>query len=237
MSKYAFHRSQAEMLQERPPPLTSTGIIGWMRANLFSSWLSAALTVASIAVLALVVPGLIEWAFIDATLTGELGRDCPSEGACWAWLDQRINQFFYGFYPAEAYWRVHVCLVLLVPALAYLLFAKLPYARYGRWFSLAYPVIAAFLLVGGLGLDVVRTDQFGGFMLNLIAGITGIVLSLPIGILLALGRRSRMPIVRVFSVGFIEFIRGVPLITLLFVAIILLPLFLPPEVSLDQLVV
>ena len=236
MSKYAFHRSQAEMLPERPAPLTSTGVIGWMRANLFSSYLSAALTIASIAVLALVLPGLIDWAFIDATLTGELGKDCPSKGACWAWLDQRITHFFYGFYPPDAYWRVHVCLVLLVPALAYLLFAKLPYVRYGRWFSLAYPVIAAFLLVGGLGLEVVRTDQFGGFMLNLIAGITGIVLSLPIGILLALGRRSRMPIVRVFSVGFIEFIRGVPLITLLFVAIILLPLFLPPQVSLDQLV-
>ena len=97
-------------------------------------------------------------------------------------------------------------------------------------------MIAAFLLVGGLGLDVVRTDQFGGFVLNLVAGITGIVLSLPIGVLLALGRRSHMPIVRAFSVAFIEFIRGVPLITLLFVAIILLPIFLPREVSLDQLI-
>ena len=236
MTKHAFHRSQAEMVPERPPPITSTGVIGWMRANLFSNWLSAVLTVVAIAVLALIVPGLIEWAFIDATLTGEVGKDCPSKGACWAWLDQRINQFFYGFYPAESYWRVNICLVLLVPAFAYLLFNRLPYVRYGRWFSLAYPVIAAFLLIGGLGLEGVRTDQFGGFMLNLVAGITGIVLSLPIGVLLALGRRSRMPIVRWFSVGFIEFIRGVPLITLLFVAIILLPLFLPREVSLDQLV-
>ena len=236
MTKRAFHRSRAEMLPERPPPIASRGVIGWLRANLFSNYLSAALTVGSIAVLALIIPGLVEWAFIDATLTGELGKDCPSEGACWAWLDQRITQFFYGFYPPDAYWRVNVCIALLVPALAYMLFDKLPYSRYGRWFSLAYPVIAAILLVGGLGLEVVRTDQFGGFMLNLIAGLVGIVLSLPIGIVLALGRRSRMPIVRMFSVGFIEFIRGVPLITLLFVAIILLPLFLPPQVTLDQLI-
>ena len=150
--------------------MPSRGVIGWLRANLFSNYLSAALTVGSIAVLALIIPGLIEWAFIDATLTGEVGKDCPSEGACWAWLDQRITQFFYGFYPADSYWRVNVCIALLVPALAYMLFDKLPYSRYGRWFSLAYPVIAAILLVGGLGLDVVRTDQFGGFMLNLIAG-------------------------------------------------------------------
>ena len=236
MTDYAFHRSLAEMVPERPPPITSVGVIGWMRANLFSSWPNAALTLAAIAALALIVPGLIEWAFIDSTLTGDVGKDCPAEGACWAWLDQRINLFFYGSYPSDSYWRVNLCLVLLVPALAYLLFNKLPYARYGRWFSLAYPVIAGFLLVGGLGLEVVTTDQFGGFMLNLIAGLVGIALSLPIGILLALGRRSRLPIIRWLSVAFIEFIRGVPLITLLFVAAILLPLFLPPEVSLDTLI-
>ena len=88
------------MVPERAPPIASRGVIGWLRANLFSNYLSAALTIASIAILALIVPGLIDWAFIDATLTGELGKDCPSEGACWAWLDQRITQFFYGFYPA-----------------------------------------------------------------------------------------------------------------------------------------
>ena len=236
MTERAFHRSQAEMLPERPAPLASTGVIGWVRANLFSNWLSMGLTLASIALLALIVPSLIDWAFVDATFTGSIGKECTGEGACWAWLDQRITQFFYGFYPADSYWRVNVCLVLLLPALAYLLFDQMPYARYGRWFSLAYPVIAAFLLVGGLGLEVIRTDQFGGFVLNLVAGITGIVLSLPIGILLALGRRSRLPVVRVFSVAFIEFIRGVPLITLLFVAVIILQFFLPREVSLDQLI-
>ena len=115
---------------------------------------------------------------------------------------------------------------------------------------MAYLVIAAFLLVGGLpiyddqgevvgslfGIRSISTDQFGGFMLNLIAGFAGIVLSLPIGILLALGRRSKLPVIRFVSIGFIEVVRGVPLITLLFVAVILLELFLPPGLSLDQLI-
>ena len=236
MTDRPFHHDRAEMLPERPAPIASVGPIGWMRANLFSSYPNTALTLLALALLWWIVPPMLDWALLDADFTGESGRECTAEGACWAWFDQRIDQFLYGFYPAEAYWRVNLAIVLLAPALAYLLFGNLPYVRYGRWFSLAYPAIAAFLLVGGLGLEGVTTDKFGGFMLNLVAGLTGIVLSLPIGILLALGRRSRMPAVRILSVTFIEFIRGVPLITLLFVAIVILQLFLPPEVSLDQLV-
>ena len=235
MTDRVFHRSQADMLPERAPPITSVGLIGWVRANLFSSYLSTVLTLLALALLWLIVPPVVDWALIDADFTGTTGKECTAEGACWAWLDQRIDQFLYGSYPAGAYWRVNLAVILLVPALAYLLFGKLPYVRYGRWFSLAYPVIAAFLLIGGFGLEGVTTDRFGGFMLNLVAGLTGILLSLPIGILLALGRRSRMPVIRILSVAFIEFIRGVPLITLLFVAIVILQLFLPPEVSLDQL--
>ena len=236
MTARAFHRSRAQMLPERPAPIISVGVIGWIRTNLVSNSLSVALTLVSLALLALILPPSIDWMFVEATYVGASGKDCIGGGACWAWFDQRIDQFVYGFYPEDAYWRANLAVILLVPAVAYLLFANLPYARYGRWFSFAYPAIAAVLLVGGLGLDMIRTDQFGGFVLNLVAGITGIVLSLPIGILLALGRRSWMPIVRIFSVAFIEFIRGVPLITLLFVAIILLPIFLPREVSLDQLI-
>ncbi len=231
----AFHRSRAQMLPARPAPVTTIGALGWLRANLFSSWLNTALTVAALLLLWRVVPPLLNWALFDADFTGATGKECTGAGACWAWLDQRINQFLYGFYPADSYWRVNVALILLIPAVAYVLFDRLPYARYGRWYSLAYPVIAAVLLVGGFGLETVPTDRFGGFMLNLVAGLAGIALSLPIGILLALGRRSRLPVIRIASVGFIEVIRGVPLITLLFVAIIILQLFLPPGMSLDQL--
>ena len=228
--------AMAEMLPQQPAPVTTVGVIGWVRANLFSSYLNAFLTVAALVVLWRVLPPLLDWGLFNADFSGETGADCTGEGACWAWLDQRINQFLYGFYPPEAYWRVNLALLLLVPAVAYVLVERLPLARYGRWFSLAYPVIAAFLLVGGFGLEEVTTDRFGGYMLNLVAGLAGIALSLPFGIALALGRRSRLPIARIFCVAFIELIRGVPLITLLFVAIVILQLFLPQEVSLDQLV-
>ena len=231
-----FHRSQAEMVAPRPPPASTVGVLGWVRANLFSSYFDIALTLLCVWLLWTAVPPFVDWAFLSADFAGESGEDCGGSGACWAWMDQRIAQFLYGFYPAESYWRVNLALVLLAPALAYVLFEKLPGARYGRWFSVAYPVVAAVLLVGGFGLEAVPTDKFGGFMLNLVAGLAGIVLSLPIGVLLALGRRSRLPAVRILSVAFIEAIRGVPLITLLFVAIVILQLFLPPQVSLDQLV-
>ena len=244
-----FYRSRAQMLPGRAAPVATVGVLGWLRANLFSSWLNTLLTVAALVLLWRIVPPLLGWALFNADFEGATGQECTGEGACWAWLDQRISQFLYGFYPADSYWRVNVALILLIPAVAYVLFERLPYARYGRWYSLAYPVIAAFLLVGGLpvydgegelvgslfGIRGIPTDKFGGFMLNVVAGLAGIVLSLPIGILLALGRRSLLPVIRVASIGFIEVVRGVPLITLLFVAIIILELFLPPGVSLDQL--
>ena len=245
-----FFRQRDQMIPGRPAPATHVGVIGWLRTNLFSSWFNTLLTVAALLLLWRVLPPLLGWTLFNADFSGVTGEECTAEGACWAWVDQRINQFLYGFYPADSYWRVNTALILLIPAVAYVLFDRIPYARYGRWYSLAYPVIAVFLLVAGLpvydgqgemvgslfGIRGITTDQFGGFMLNLVAGLAGIALSLPIGILLALGRRARLPVVRYASIIFIEVVRGVPLITLLFVAIIILELFLPPGVSLDQLV-
>jgi len=236
MTMNMSHTNQEQKSERRSPPANTVGIIGWIRINLFGGFINTFLTLVSVYLLWIILPPLLDWAIFSADFTGKVGKDCTTDGACWAWLDQRINQFLYGFYPASAYWRVNLSIILIVPALAYVLFDNLPYAKYGRWFSVLYPVIAAFLLLGGFGLEDVTTDKFGGFMLNLVAGLSGIVLSLPIGILLALGRRSKLPAVRILSVTFIEFIRGVPLITLLFVAIIIVQLFLPPEVSLDQLV-
>ena len=101
MTERPFHRSQAEMLPARPPPIASVGLLGWLRANLFSGPWNAALTLAALALLWLIVPPLIDWAFIDADFTGASGTDCTTDGACWAWLDQRIEQFLYGFYPGS----------------------------------------------------------------------------------------------------------------------------------------
>ncbi len=236
MTAKSFYRSQADLLPERAAPVATVGILGWLRNNLFSSWPNTALTIIAAYLLWIIIPAIVNWAFIDADFAGDDRFACTSAGACWAWFDQRINQFLYGFYTPDQTWRVDIAVVLLIPALAPLLFEGVPFARYLRFFSLAYPVIAAILLVGGLGLEGVPTQRFGGFMLNLTVGLAGIVLSLPIGIVLALGRRSRLPIIRMFCIGFIEVVRGVPLITLLFVSNIILPIFLPPEVTFDSLI-
>jgi general L-amino acid transport system permease protein len=236
MTDQAFHRQQAELLPQRTAPLTSVGFIGWARTNLFSSWFNSIVTLIAFYAIWFVVSNLIDWAVISAHITGTDRFACTSDGACWAWLDQRIQQFLYGFYPAEETWRVNLAFFLLFPALAPWMFDRVPGARYLRWFSLAYPIIATILLAGGLGLAEVGTDKFGGFSLNLTIGLAGIVLSLPFGVVLALGRQSRLPIIRILSIVFIEAVRGVPLITLLFVSNIILPIFLPPDVALDSVI-
>jgi general L-amino acid transport system permease protein len=146
-------------------------------------------------------------------------------------INERFNQFLFGFYPPQLYWRPTLAFILLFVALAPILFTAVP--RQALWFSLAYPVIAFFLIWGGMGLAPVESARLGGFMLALVIGVTGIAASLPLGILLALGRQSSMFFIKTICVVFIEFIRGVPLITLLFVASVLLNYFLPPGTSFD----
>lgn len=220
----------------RPPPAASVGLIGWLRQNLFSSFSNTILTLVSIYLLSLAIPAVLDWAFWSSQLSGDNRFDCKIEGACWAWLDQRLGQFLFGFYPDGERWRVILAFVLLFAALVPWLTTGVPGQRYLKWFSITYPFIATVLLAGGFGLEKVPTDKFGGFMLNLIVGLSGIVLSLPVGILLALGRQSKLPLIRWLCIGFIEAVRGVPLITLLFVSNILLPIFLPPDVTLDSII-
>ncbi len=217
-----------------PPPVSTTGIIGWSRKNLFSSPLNTILTLLAILLLWKSLPPLFEWAFVNSVSTAESREQCwnqmssPGSGACWAFIKDRVALFTYGFYPPELRWRVNISFVLLALAVVPVLYEKLPYRKYGLIYSAVFPFIAGWLLAGGFGLETVDTDQFGGIMLTLILGVTGISFSLPIGVALALGRQSKMPVLRILCVLFIEFIRGVPLITLLFVASTMLNYFLPP---------
>jgi general L-amino acid transport system permease protein len=229
-------KTSSSSTKPRNPPIGSTGLVGWLRKNLFSSLSNATITILGLYFLGLLIIHLVEWAILNAQLSGDTRFACKGAGACWAWIDQRFGQFLFGFYPETERWRPALAFMLLIPALAPWLFDKLPAQRYLRPGSIAYPFIATILLVGGFGLPEVPSDKFGGFMLNLIVGLSGIVLSLPVGVILALGRRSELPLVRWFCIFFIEFVRGVPLITLLFVSNILLPIFLPPEANLDALV-
>ncbi len=222
---------------DMPPPVKTVGVLAWMRANLFSSWLNTLLTLFAVYLVWLIVPPLVQWAFIDANWVGTTRADCTKEGACWVFVQQRFGQFMYGYYPVELRWRVDLTVWLAVLGAAPLFIRRFPRkAAYGLCFLVLYPILAYLLLHGGsFGLQNVATSQWGGLMLTLVIATVGIVGALPLGILLALGRRSRMPAVKVVCVTFIEFWRGVPLITVLFMSSVMLPLFLPEGMSFDKL--
>jgi general L-amino acid transport system permease protein len=221
-----------------PPPI-SPGLFSWLRANLFSSVTNTILTLLALWIIYEVVTATISWAFIHATWEGPDGDACSREGAgaCWPFITDWFGQFMYGRYPESQRSRVNLTYVLALIGLVPLMIPRVPGKLWWAIYLLAiFPVLAFILLVGGMfGLEFVPTDLWGGLLVTLIISSTGIAAAFPIGILLALGRRSDMPIVRWLSIGFIEFVRGVPLITVLFMASVMLPLFLPERWSIDKL--
>ena len=224
-----------------PPPVSTTGPLAWIKTNLFSSPLNTALTILSLWLLWTIVPPFINWVFLESIWDAADRKDCwaqmpnPREGACWAFIIGSFEFFVYGWYPDTEKWRVNLSFIILIFAIVGVLKEKLPGKKYWLLFAGAFPFIAAWLLLGGFGLKEVETSKIGGILLTVIIGITGISFSLPIGIVLALGRRSKMPALSSVCVIFIEFIRGVPLITLLFVASTMLTYFLPPGSTFDLL--
>lgn len=275
-----------------PPPASETGVVKWLRENLFSNAANSALTIAALAVIYMVLQNTLPWILNGVWTTNSLA-ECREilqgkTGACFSVLTERWNQLLYGFkYPSDAYWRPNLALVLLLFAAAPVLFFDLP--RKLLIFTAIYPFLAFWLIWGGtlmvpvvalLGfaaaaavfqtfgkssfaiaffgaiaaafavwiaggmlipegasedawLSPVPSRDLGGFMLNLMLGVTCVSLSLPLGIALALGRQSDMPLIKWMCVIFIEFVRGVPLITLLFVASVMLAYFFPPESTVD----
>ncbi len=221
----------------QPPPGRVAGPVAWVRDNLLSSPLNIALTVVGMALVLYLVPGVIDWAFLSADWVGSSTEDCTGEGACWVFIGQRMNFFIYGFYPEPERWRIDLVFLLGALFLVALLMPKTPRKNWiGAAFLTVYPVIAGCLMIGGvLGLEPVSTSKWGGLSLTLVLAFVGIVAALPIGVLLALGRRSQMPVIRSICVIFIEVWRGVPLISVLFMASVMLPLFLPEGVNFDKL--
>ena len=226
-----------ETLPSLPAPNTLKGPVAWMRQNLFSNWLNSVLTVILlIGILAALIP-FINWAFIKADWIGTSRDDCTSGGACWVFVYVHFKLFMVGLYPEAETWRALLVGAILVVTLAGLMIKGVPFKKYIQIFALiAFPVIAFMLLSGGsFGLPHVETNFWGGLLLTLVISIVGIVAAFPLGILLALGRRSSMPIVKAICVVFIEVWRGVPLITVLFMSSVMLPLFLPAGMEIDKL--
>ncbi|MDC0657848.1 amino acid ABC transporter permease [Leisingera sp. SS27] len=275
-----------------PPPAGETGAVKWLRENLFSNAVNSALTIASLLVIYILLSKTLPWLLNGVWTTSSLA-ECREvlqgkTGACFSVLTERWNQLLYGFkYPSDQYWRPNLALVLLLFAIAPVLFFDLP--RKLLAFTAVYPFLAFWLIWGGtilapivalvgfaagafvfqtygkssfavgffgaiaaafavwiIGgmlipdgasdnamLQAVPSRDLGGFMLNLMLGVTCVSLSLPLGIALALGRQSDMPLIKWMCVVFIEFVRGVPLITLLFVASVMLAYFFPPESTVD----
>jgi general L-amino acid transport system permease protein len=219
------------------PPSTQVGVLAWLRQNLFSSPFNTVLTLLCLWFLYETVPPLLQWALLDANFAGQTREDCTSGGACWVFVKARFGQFMYGFYPLDQRWRINTAFILLILGLIPLF---VPWVRHKMVIAAAllviFPIVAFYLFHGGgFGLPVVETSRWGGLFLTLVVAGVGIVASLPLGILFALGRRSEMPIVRAVCITFIEVMRGVPLITILFMASVMLPLFLPEGVNFDKL--
>jgi general L-amino acid transport system permease protein len=242
MPPFYLRDAPAERL---PPPVAQAGALGWLRLNLFSSPANAALTLFLVLVIAWVVPPLVRFFLIDAVWSGNDGQAClaspanPEPGACWAFVRVWFSYFVYGFYPLAQRWRVDLFFVALAFGIGWLLRLSAPRRDIGAvYFFIVLPILSFVLLRGfpALGLVVVPTSLWGGILVTIVVATVGIVSSLPLGVLLALGRRSHISVIRLFSVIFIEFVRGVPLITVLFMASVMLPLFVPERFAPDKLV-
>ncbi|OHV08967.1 amino acid ABC transporter permease [Kushneria phosphatilytica] len=229
--------SSRDMIAARPAPDQRHGVIGWLRINLFSGPINSVVTLVVLVLLVRLLWPVIDWALIEADWVGSTRQACTGDGACWVFISVRLNQIVYGFYPEAMRWRVGIVFALFALLVAWLAIPRLPFKRFVGLFALiGFPIVAWILLLGGMfGLTPVPTRQWGGLMLTLTIAAVGIVGSLPIGVLLALGRRSKMPLVRGVCVVFIEFWRGVPLITVLFMASVMLPLFAPAGAEFDKL--
>ncbi len=228
-------------LPDREPPASQIGVIGWMRRNLFSSVWNTLGTLVGLYLLWLVIPPIIDWALLKATLSGVTRDACEAspDGACWTFIKVRLDQILFGLYYGanpDQVWRPVLGLGLFAALIIPLLINGFPFKKVVAVLLLAvYPFVFFALIHGAwLGLPVAETSQWGGFMLTFVLAATGIVAALPIGILLALGRRSKMPVIRTISVIYIEFWRGTPLITILFMASVMLPLFFPSDMEFDK---
>jgi general L-amino acid transport system permease protein len=213
-------------------------VLDWLRRNLFSSAANTLLTLLTLALLWMVLPPFLNWMVLDATISGSSKAACTGSGACWTFIKLRLHTFVWGHYPDEELWRLGVAAALLV---AFAVPVMREHTRHRGLFVVllltVFPVLAGILLVGDVpGLPYVDTSLWGGLMLDVIISFVTVAGALPLGILLALGRRSELPVMKYLSIGFIELWRGVPLLTVLFMSAVMVPLFLPGGVSVDRLI-
>ncbi|UYO94240.1 amino acid ABC transporter permease [Pollutimonas sp. M17] len=219
-----------------PPPRLQQGAIGWMRASLFSSPLNTLLTVLVAWLLLMSIPAMVEWLFIRANFDATNAQECrASGGACWAFIAEKHRLILFGVYPYDEQWRPLLASVILVAVIVCSCIRWFWKPFLGLIWIVALVAVAVLMWGGVFGLSYVENDRWGGLPLTLILATFGIAFAFPFGLLLALGRRSHMPAIKALCVVYIELIRGVPLISLLFMSSVMLPLFLPEGFSIDKL--
>lgn len=231
--------------EARRPPITVVGPIAWARASLFSSWWSTAITLVLAYLIIRWAMGLVDWAFINAIWSVPVNdqgiaqtqacRALDGRGACWAVITEKHRFILFGTYPYDQHWRPLLCILLFIG-----LYVVSAMRRFWRK-ELALVWVGTLVLIGVLmwggilGLPYVPQERWGGLAITLILSTFGIALAFPLAVLVALGRRSRMPAIKMLCIVYVELIRGVPLISLLFMASVMFPLFLPEGINIDKL--
>ncbi len=221
--------------EEIRPPIVSVGVIGWIKANLFNGWFNSALTIVTLFFLWKTALPFFRWAFIDSlwNTTGQVCRDAG--GACWSIISSNFRFILFGFYPYDLQWRPLLAMIIL--------FALLFFSQNRKYWKkpLAYAWISGLFIMGLLlrggfiGLDPVESTQWGGLPLTLLLSVFGLTAAYPLGVVLALGRQSKMRGIKTLCIVYIELIRGVPLISLLFMSSIIFPLFLPEGLTFNKI--
>ncbi len=236
----AAARVPDEASAPRRAPVASAGAVGWLRANLFSSWLSTAVTLLLLYLVIRWTVGFIEWGVINAiwqvpNSQTQACRDLAGAGACWAVITEKHRFILFGTYPYEEHWRPALVCALFVG-----LYVVSAMRRFWRWelaliWVATLTVIGVLMWGGVLGLSYVPQERWGGLPITLILATFGLAFAFPLAILVALGRRSKLPAIKALCILYVELIRGVPLISLLFMASVMFPLFLPEGMNIDKL--
>lgn len=238
---------QRHFIPASPPPIFERGIWHWLRKNLFSTPMNCVITIVLASALIYCLIPLVNWLVFNAVWSGDDRKACTTaaqggvmpegwNGACWAFVKANFWQFIYGRYPDHERWRVNLMAFIVVIVNLPLLIPSFPHKINNSLVSLfIVPTIGYFLLFGGyFHLPTVETQLWGGLLVTLTIAYCSITISLPLGSLLALGRRSKKPVVHLSSLIFIETIRGIPLVAVLFIASVMFPLFLPQDVTFDK---
>ena len=209
-----------------------------INTNFNSNNFNAILTLLILFALIKFIPPLLNWFFFDANFLGDTKEDCSGSGACWVFIKVWLGRFVYGMYPDSEQWRINIAFIMLFLLVGASFFVPAKIKKYFILFLLfIYPIIGLKLISGGdFGLKYIETGAWGGLSLTFIVSAFALILCFPIGMFLALGRRSDLPAVRYSSIGFIELWRGVPLITVLFMSAVMFPMFLPDGTYVDKLI-